>query len=39
MGFGHSRKEIPCELPGMCTLVYVNNNFIDKGPLRFSISG
>ena len=29
---GHSRKEIPCELPGICTLVCVNYDFTDEGP-------
>ena len=31
------RKEIPCELPGICTYFYVNQDFADKGPFRFSI--
>ena len=39
MVFGHSRKDFPYELLGICTLVHVNNNFPDEGPLNFSISG
>ena len=26
---GYSRKEIPCEIPGICTLLYVNQDFTD----------
>ena len=26
----NSRNEIPCELPGICTLVYANQNFYMK---------
>ena len=36
---GHSRKEITCELPVICTLVYVNEYFRHDGPFRFIISG
>ena len=36
---GHSRKDIPCEITGICTLVHINNNLPDKGPLHFSTSG
>ena len=32
-------KDIPCELPGILTLVHVNQNFPDEGPLHFSRSG
>ena len=33
---GHSREKITRELPGICTLVYVNQDFPDEGPLYFS---
>ena len=32
----NSRKEIPCEIIRICTLVYVNQDFIDKVPFHFS---
>ena len=35
----HSSKEIPCELLGIFTLVYVNQDFMDEGPFHFSILG
>ena len=28
---GHSREEYPCDLPGICTLVYVNQDFTAQG--------
>ena len=31
------RKEIPFKLPGMCTLVRVNQDFPDERPFHFSI--
>ena len=34
---GHSRKYISCEISGICTLVYVNQDFTDEVPFRFSI--
>ena len=30
---GHSRKDISCLLPGICTLVYFNQYFIYQVPL------
>ena len=35
----NSRKDITCELTGICTLVHVNNNFSDEWPFHFSRSG
>ena len=35
----HSRKDILCEIPGICTLVHVNQDFPDERPLNFSILG
>ena len=34
-----SRKEVPCEPLGVCTLVHFNQNFSDEGPFYFSRSG
>ena len=34
MVYGHSRKDIPCEIPGICTLVHVNNNLLDEEPFH-----
>ena len=36
---GHSRKEILCEIPGICTLVHVNKDLPDKGSFLFSRLG
>ena len=36
---GHSRKEIPCEITGIFTLLYVNQYFTDEGPFYLSRSG
>ena len=33
---GNSRKDITCELTGICTLVYVNQDFTDEGPFHFA---
>ena len=35
----NSRKDIPCDIPGICTLVYINQDLRDEVPLHFSISG
>ena len=35
---GLSRKDIPCKLLRIFTLVHVNNNFSDEGPFHFSRS-
>ena len=35
MVFGHSSKDIPCDIPGICTLVYVNQYITDKRPFHF----
>ena len=35
---GHSEKDIPCEIPGIYTLVHGNQNFPDEGPLYFGRS-
>ena len=32
-------KDIPCELPGIYTLVYFNMDFTYEGPLHFIRSG
>ena len=37
MVFGLSRKEIPCDILGMFTLVPVNKNFSDEGSLYISV--
>ena len=39
MSCGHSRKDIPCKLLGICTFIHVNHNFLDEGPFHFSRSG
>ena len=36
---GDSRIDIPCEILGICTLVYVNQYFTDEGPFHLSRSG
>ena len=30
MDWGYSRKDIPCEFLGICTLVYVIKDFVDR---------
>ena len=37
--FGLYRRDITCELPGICTLMYVNQDLTDEGPFHLSISG
>ena len=39
MIFGYYRKYIPCEIPGIFTLVYVDKYFLDEGSFHFSRSG
>ena len=36
---GYFRKEIPCELIGICTLNYVNKNLSDEESFHFCGSG
>ena len=36
---GYFRKNIPCELIGICTLVHVNHNFSDEGSFHLCGSG
>ena len=36
---GHSRKDISCKIPGICTLVYFNQDFKYEGPFHFSRLG
>ena len=36
---GHYIWQIPCEIPGICTLVYINHYFTAQGPFHFNISG
>ena len=36
---GYFRKEITCELIGICTLVHVNQSLLDEEPFYFCRSG
>ena len=36
---GYSRKDITCEIPVVCELVYVDQDCIDEVPFRLIISG
>ena len=37
--FSHSSKDILCQLTGIFTLVHVNHDFPDEGPLHLSRPG